>query len=256
MSIIQKYSGYLICTDIDGTLTDSKGELPENNLKAIRYFQQNGGLFTVSTGRLQDFVMGLPFVPNAPVIVVNGTVIYDMESGQILHDFPMDCYYEDAIAYIEENHFEYLLNYEAYCLEKYVPCEKQTAKESVAQLAGCLPYKFLFRFYSPERAAAMAEDLNSRFGSRFSFDRSWPQGVEMHIKGSGKGDCVRLLKEKYCPGIHTVIAVGDFENDISMIKAADIGYATANAPDHVKKVAGRIAPSNDEDAIAYIIEAI
>jgi len=50
--------------------------------------------------------------------------------------------------------------------------------------------------------------------------------------------------------------VGDFENDIDMIKAADIGYAVGNATDDVKKIADRITVSNDKAAIARIIEEI
>ena len=49
------------------------------------------------------------------------------------------------------------------------------------------------------------------------------------------------------------VAVGDFENDVSMIKAAGIGYAVANAKDCAKAAADRITVSNDEHAIAAII---
>ncbi|NLX92436.1 MAG: HAD hydrolase family protein, partial [Clostridiales bacterium] len=73
---MQRYKGYLICTDIDGTLVNSKGVISENNINAIKDFQQRGGLFTVSTGRMPEYVLNFPFVPNAPVISVNGTVIY------------------------------------------------------------------------------------------------------------------------------------------------------------------------------------
>jgi hydroxymethylpyrimidine pyrophosphatase-like HAD family hydrolase len=48
--------------------------------------------------------------------------------------------------------------------------------------------------------------------------------------------------------------VGDYNNDISMIKSAGLGFAVANAVDEVKAVADYVTVSNDDDAIAVIIE--
>ena len=86
--------------------------------------------------------------------------------------------------------------------------------------------------------------------------RAGPAGLEGRPKNAGKGNAVAKLawllggREK----IHTVIAVGDYENDISMIKYADIGYATANAAENVKAAADRVTVSNRDGAIAAIIK--
>ncbi|MBQ1283660.1 MAG: HAD hydrolase family protein [Clostridia bacterium] len=50
-----KFDGYLICSDHDGTVAEW-GELLQVNIEAIKYFQDNGGIFTVATGRRHDFV--------------------------------------------------------------------------------------------------------------------------------------------------------------------------------------------------------
>lgn len=256
MIFIQKFKGYLICTDIDGTLVNSDGELTENNLKAIRAFQQGGGLFTVSTGRTSDYVRRFPFVPNAPVISVNGTVIFDLPSGKAIREFPLVCYYHDVIEYISRHYSGVIKNYEAYTYGDSECIDGSPVSAIIEMFKEVKIYKFLFRFFTPEDAITMNRDLDDKFGKRFSFDRSWPLGVEMHIAGSGKGNCVRLLKEELCEGIHTAVAIGDYENDISMIKVADIGFATGNAPESVKKYADKIAPSNDEDAISYVINSL
>ena len=52
------------------------------------------------------------------------------------------------------------------------------------------------------------------------------------------------------------MCVGDFENDISMIKEADIGYAVGNAADELKAVADRITVNAADGAIAKIIYEI
>ena len=50
-----KFDEFLICTDLDGTLFASDRTIPHENLQAIEYFKQEGGLFTFVTGRMTFF---------------------------------------------------------------------------------------------------------------------------------------------------------------------------------------------------------
>lgn len=71
------FDGYLICTDCDGTLTDSQSELSDENIEAIRYFQKEGGLFTLATGRYPKYVNRFKdqFDPNTYLVMGNGTML-------------------------------------------------------------------------------------------------------------------------------------------------------------------------------------
>lgn len=213
-------------------------------------------MFTVSTGRLPDYVRKFAFQPNAPVIAVNGTLVADPVTGLRLREFPLARGYGDVLAYIDSRYGGSLVNAESFLAGDTVVCEETSAAQMNAALSDLPAYKILFRINSADTAAAMAADLNRRFAGRYVFDRSWPFGVEMHTDGSGKGACALLLKEELCAGVRTLIAIGDYENDISMLRAADIGYATGNAPEHVKSAADALAPSNNEDAISFVIEQI
>mgnify|MGYP000956524227 FL=1 len=251
-----RFNGFLIGTDIDGTLVDSRGRLSNKNLEAIERFQREGGLFTVATGRMPDYVKTFPFVPNAPVIAINGTVIYELETKNTLWDFPLDRNHTDVFDYLFGKYAALIKDCEAYCFDETVCCANMPYKEMMERFSACSPYKYLFRFHEQEKAAKVNAELAGLFGGRFAFNRSWPFGVEMHNRGSGKGPCLKLLKENFCPGIHTAIGIGNYENDITLMQDADIGFATDNAPEHVKEAADRIAPSNDEDAIAHIIDSL
>lgn len=55
-------------------------------------------------------------------------------------------------------------------------------------------------------------------------------------------------------GIEKVICVGDYENDFTMLEAADIGCAVQNAVEALKDRADRVICSNDEHAIRYIVD--
>jgi hydroxymethylpyrimidine pyrophosphatase-like HAD family hydrolase len=50
------------------------------------------------------------------------------------------------------------------------------------------------------------------------------------------------------------IAFGDMANDIPMLDWAGYGVAMAGAPPEVKEAADEVAPGNDEDGIAVVLE--
>jgi hydroxymethylpyrimidine pyrophosphatase-like HAD family hydrolase len=51
-----------------------------------------------------------------------------------------------------------------------------------------------------------------------------------------------------------VVAIGDAPNDLDMIKYAGMGVAVGNSFEQVKAEADLIAPSNDEEGVAWVIE--
>ena len=82
--------------------------------------------------------------------------------------------------------------------------------------------------------------------------------MELLPMDGGKGPAVKRLREMLGgkEKIHTIIGVGDYENDVSMLKMADIGYAVANATELCLEAADRITVSNNENAIAVIIREL
>ena len=95
------FTGDLICTDCDGTLTDSHGALSAENAAAIRFFQEEGGLFTVATGRFPKHVLQFApaFRPNTYQIVGNGTTIYDIDHDRVLEEITLSESPEEALRY-------------------------------------------------------------------------------------------------------------------------------------------------------------
>ena len=88
------FSDILLTADYDRTLTAPDSTIPQRNLEAIRYFMENGGAFTVNTGR--SLPMTRVFrdkVPvNAPLLLYNGSAAYDLEAKQFsfYHEIQMD----------------------------------------------------------------------------------------------------------------------------------------------------------------------
>ena len=73
------FSDVLLTVDYDRTLTAPDSTIPERNIAAIRWFIENGGTFTVNTGRSVPLTTVFrDIVPtNAPLLLYNGAAIYD-----------------------------------------------------------------------------------------------------------------------------------------------------------------------------------
>ena len=253
------FDGYLFLSDMDGTLSDRE-HISQENAEAIRYFQSEGGLFTMATGRSPDYLHKFEdkVIPNCPVIAVNGTVIYDLAKEKLLFSSCLDDQAAEPAVYAENNYDSFLAASTTYDFREWAAIYKATDPGTFAEHAAGLPqpwYKLII-IVKAEDSSQMLADLRSRFGHRYKFERSWPEGIEMHAISSGKEVCIEHLKKLIGRPIHTVVAAGDYENDLPMIQAADIGYAMGNAVQEVKDAADRITVSCQEHAIAAIIDEL
>lgn len=255
-----KFDGYLLLSDIDGTLTDSKGKLPQNNADAIHYFQSEGGLFTVASGRFPDFIDGFSdsVKPNTHIIGINGTVIYDWQNKKDLVYRTFDDGFINLVHDITENRPELDSVYISHRYNNiFIPREKFGSLDKILEENNYVWYRAMF-CQSPDKTAAVHDWLIEKYGDRYSVNCSWDSGIEVHSKDSGKGAMLEELSRIVFPNGEKklTVAVGDYENDLSMIISADIGYAVANGIECVKNAADRITVSNDEGAIAAVIEEL
>ena len=140
------YSDVLLTVDYDRTLTAPDSTIPQRNLDAIRYFMENGGAFTVNTGR--SVPMANVFrdkVPvNAPLLLYNGSAAYDREKGELcfMHEIDMDLWetvdellelFPDLTVEVQgiDNHYNFLPNpaWDAFSDNNH--CTRATASHDV-----------------------------------------------------------------------------------------------------------------------------
>lgn len=251
-----KYTGILLCTDFDNTMYNGK-IIPKNNLKAIKYFTDNGGLFTVISGRSPDFLIDYmaseDLTINAPLGNYNGAVIYDAQNKKILR--------EGFLNGITKKHIDRIFE-EIPEIEK-VGIFKKSGNEFIDRNDLALLkdehftdlYKVTFRIENDKEKSDRALDVVRQIvGEKNSLTRSGYSCIEIVDPSLMKGGAVRFIKEYL--GATKLVCVGDFENDISMVEEADIGYAVANAVEGLKLAADRITVSVNDGAIAHIIEEL
>lgn len=254
-----KFDGILICSDFDMTM-GIHGVVTEGNRKAIRYFQENGGRFTIISGRhplfLKEHQDG--FRVNAPLSGYNGALIIDENSGEVLYSGGR----RDTLALdlAERVWNEYPLTRALVLHDKAgtsPTChrmERENCVRTVAELrAVCqLPlYNMLCVCKEDEQTAKLKDLLLSLAPDCFEIARSWSKGVEIICREDTKGQAALRIKEMV--GAKLLVTVGDYENDSSMLEAGDISYAVENALPNVKAAAKRQTVHFENHAIAAII---
>lgn len=252
-----KYSGYLICTDFDGTFYNGK-EIPKRNMDAIRRFKAEGGLFTIATGRSPDFIP--QYFPDyefgVPIINLNGAVLYDIEKNETIYDRHMRGMTKALLNELIEK-VPYVYQVSVFPGIECIRIPKDSISEQVSEETLATTHKLVLYIDAAnskeksDEAFKIAKDI---IGERFVLVRSALFLIEILDPELTKSAATHYLKKM--TGAHTLICVGDFENDIDMVRDADIGYAVENAVDELKAVADRITVNVNDGAIAKIIEDI
>ncbi len=253
-----RYDGFLLCADFDGTFALPGATLSEENLAAVKRFQDGGGLFSIASGRPTRFIreMTRAFRLNAPVIAMNGTVVCDPDTFEPLAVFPLD----DGVLTALDQAVRAGL-----CGEMALWNESEAHNRWSAD-TGVLPGAFYANLPRPWYKAVLVQDdartlalrdwFHLRWADRFTGSRSWPQGFEIQALGTGKGAALKWIRQYLGARVHTAVGAGDFENDISLVRDADIGYAVGNALPEVKAAADRVTVANTEHAVAAIIDEL
>jgi Cof subfamily protein (haloacid dehalogenase superfamily) len=264
---MKKFDKFLICTDLDGTLLWRDKTVSRENLEAIEYFKQNGGIFTFVTGRMP--YMSRQFYdavkPNSPIGCINGAGIYDFERGQYLYRRELERESLELVEYVHEHMIDmgihvntFFAGYFCQDNEGTEYYRKRSGAEHLVRELGCIDEpiaKVLFMDTCEENFQTLDAVLRSHpLYDRFDYVRSDKILFELIPKGIGKGDALLRLADAHGIPQENTVAIGDYNNDIDMIKKAGLGVAVENATPDVLEVADLVTVSNENHAIARVIE--
>ncbi len=266
---MKKFEGILFCTDLDGTLYRDDKTVSKENLDAIEYFKSEGGVFTFITGRIPLTTKHIydTVRPNAPYGCINGAAIFDAQKGEYLYKTYL---HEDAVALVKGVYAELPDIAVQFNTKEAVYFSKDNAAMQRFRLVTGLPYitrqyeevhapifKVVFAHEDEKRIEKLHQFLTTHpKADKFDFIRSEKRLYEILPKGVSKGTLLYKLAELLRIDVCKTIAVGDYNNDVSMIKAAGVGFAVANAVPEAKAVADYITVNNNENAVAAIIDGL
>lgn len=273
------FSRFLIVTDLDGTFLGRGARLVARNLDAIDAFKAGGGHITVGTGRvptnIRKAIPACGELFNAPAVTANGAFIYDLTADALLHSTPMDPEAVLAAARLVES-----LNPRVgmrVSTGKHFLVNRDRLNDAILRDIGdpdtyagdVLPlsewmtvdtkwYKMVFRG-EYEELQSIRPIVEETFGDAFEYSVSSPRFFELQKKGCTKATGLRFVAEHLERKLgHPVItvAVGDQENDLPMLRAADIAACPENAVDSVKAVCGYHLCQHDEGCIGELVERL
>ncbi len=259
----------LIVSDLDGTALKSDKTASERTREAIRAYQNAGGIFIISTGRMFESAiqvidrLGLDEL-NAPICAMDGGIIRESKTRKIIDinvmpylqvaDFAKECerigvyfqvYGKDKLYVSELNEIN-----RKYCaITKVTPNVVGRLSDYVlSSKLECV--KVLIS--SPKADEYLPRFIGKYDGIQFFLsDKEYLDGASIN---AGKGNALKRIAKLFGIDIAKTVAIGDSMNDVSMITEAGLGVAVNNADERLKKVAKLIAPSNDDDGLAYLIE--
>ena len=266
--MFEDISKVLLITDMDGTFLPASKIPSEKNLEAVERLKSAGGKFSIATGRaLQASRQYFDSVKvNCPIIMCNGGMVYDLNNRRQIYDVYLPDFALDIVREILQSNPD--IGCEALGLEKvYVPqmndmeqahlgiCKVEPVICSLDDINEPL-YKVLFAV-NPKDMERVMSFVAEKGYKGLDFVRSSAEYYEILPQNITKGSALEKMRTVCNMEDYTIVAAGDYNNDLEMIKAADVGMCPSNACEEVKAAADIVlAQSCEEDAIAAAVEYI
>ena len=276
----------LIALDLDGTLLNSRGEISERNLSAIRAAEARGVLVTIATGRrFRDArPVGVKAGLNAPLITHNGALIKFHESLEVVNVALLNhvearavlrigkAFCSDAMLSCDPRGLGLLLydsvRADNIPLQKYIAWSKRLhggetddAVRQVASLDAVLgDFEIVHLAFSgtcaamDELQAALETELNGAVKVLTTIYESQNFSLidVLHSEAS-KGYGLQKFAELHNITVAETMAIGDNYNDVEMLEYAGTPVVMGNAAPALQE-RYQTTLSNDESGVALAIE--
>ncbi len=257
----------LFVTDLDGTLLNSNSAISNGNKVAIHEALKRDIIFTIATGRM--FPAAAFYAEelhlDIPIITYNGAIIKST-TGKVYHEvyFPSQlvkellqcCRRNSWYVQVYSDDKLYFPTYEVWSAQYEKDCQlkgKTVGWDSLLEKTTKVA-KLLIVNENSEIRAQIFSTMRDKFGSSAVFASSKPHFIEVMLPTVSKANAINILAQKLQIAPDDVIAIGDSDNDISMLQSAKTSIAMGNAKEHIKKICSYTTRSNDEDGVAFALK--
>ena len=270
----------LIAMDLDGTLFNHNGEITPKTIEQLNRAAKQGVYTVISTGRPFN---GLPFeqIKDTKIdyaLTTNGAAVYRIKDKVCLYENTMDLEMLTPILdYVlsREIHIDLYIDGEGFTpircrqnldrldvpdsLKRYMIATRTPVEDLVAYVMDCGKkiQKINLNFYPQPDGTFAYRDETIQFLKSLSVIEVVCGGFnnfEISKAGVTKSTGLIALTEHLGTTMEKTMAIGDSENDYSMINAAGLGIAMGNASDDIKSIADYITTTNEEDGVGEAIK--
>ena len=265
------YNKWLLVSDIDGTLNTKSFKLPENNKKAIQEYVENGGNFTLCSGRnLQSLSIHYNKLGiDTPAIYLNGAGIYDFSEKKIIYENPITPEGETIILNMLSKYK--LAQLTVFSADKLYLVTRKCIYGLVVSKLDNLDYKLCKNVNDVPRSIwgkvsffstkGIISKLENEFKSEelsdvFECFKTSPYTLEVVNKGVNKGNAVLKLAQLLGVEKKNTAAIGDYYNDVDMLKRVEHPVCCGQAPDDIKAISEYVTCHCNDGAVADFINYI
>jgi Cof subfamily protein (haloacid dehalogenase superfamily) len=269
----------LIALDLDGTLFNNEGKITEETKKEIKRVTEQGIHVVISTGRPYN---GVPFdqIKDLGIhyaITTNGSAIYYIPKHQCVYENGMD--YKTIEPILEfllkkEIHIDTYMGGEGFTpircrenlhrlnvmpsLKEYILATRTPKEDLLGYVRDCGKkiQKTTLNFYpQPDGTFMHREEVRNVLINTPSIECvcGGYNNLEFTKAGVTKGEALLQLADLLSVKQEETMAIGDTENDLSILQAAGIGVAMGNAPVEIQAIADYVTASNLEDGVGKAI---
>lgn len=256
----------LIAMDMDDTFLNDDMCISEENKAAVRKAEQAGVKVIIASGRsyasTKQYIRELA-LPNL-TISLNGAYIHDPLDDRVVSAFPIDTDITQKILK-EIEPFHVYTNFS--CGEKvfwhggeaYDQLYRSMNRiqldyvDSLTELSKTTQAGKLLMADDRSTLETIKDLIRLKYGEVVNVAFSKPFFLEITDNKASKGAAMLEVARRYGISADEVVAIGDSENDLSMIRSAGLGIAVANAAEKVKREADYITCSNNENGVAFAI---
>ncbi len=262
-----KFDKVLIASDFDGTLKNDEGIITPDVIDAIKYFMENGGYFTVCTGRsYKGFHLYSEEYINAPVLLANGAMAYDYKNNKIVFCDGIGDEGDAPLRYIRDKFPD--VSIEMYPFEKTFAINPtdRTRRHLTSQDIEMITVSDPSEALKPWAKVMIGtdKDVDSQKIQSFlkenyndpSFLPTTGNFIELLKKDTDKGSGLIKLADYLNVPHSNVYAVGDGYNDIEMLDVAKAAFVPENGSQEAIEHATHIVRSNNCGAVANVIEIL
>jgi Cof subfamily protein (haloacid dehalogenase superfamily) len=263
----------LIAMDMDGTLLDQRQRIPPPNLLALQQATAQGVRIAICSGRTArdvSYFASDAGLDRCAVLALNGGCCLETPHAEpyAVHTFPADtarlveaallrhevtfaCFQADRVIVLKGDPQHVRAQWGTY-VDRDKPEAYAYGEEALRRYAdeGVCKYVYIDA-PNVKRIARIAEELSQVPGLMVT--SSWNDNLELMPAGIGKGSALAQLAARLMIPREQVMAIGDYDNDLEMIRFAGVGVAMANGSQRVKDAADYITLTNEESGVAAAI---
>lgn len=275
MKFEKKYK--IVASDLDGTLLGKDQLVSKENLQAIQEMRARGVQFVPTTGRtLSEIPEQLIACPDVRYIITSdGAAVWDKEQGKMILTHYISA---DLVSFISETvkpYATYTLVHESgmnhYVREQHDPayldrCNVGQSFRNIVEASAravddlddflhrAAAIEMICIFFESHAALEQCKRIFTESGKLCAV-QSDENNIEIFMSSAGKGNTLAAFAKMLGADLSEVIAVGDSDNDMTLLKTAGLSLAMENATDELKKLADQTICNHSEHCARYILNA-